>query len=146
MEDQAAVLEEMRVLCDVKIRKEERDRRRGRAGTPSKSSSSATTTTATEVTHSTFTNAASNDLLPPPGLAKWEENEEPAGRDETAVENEERGIVKENGSSDGYCPMTFDDIYCWPRTPPDTTVAIQCPGYIKNFMRGVSESVHGNNH
>ncbi|KAG7176329.1 Calcitonin receptor-like 2, partial [Homarus americanus] len=28
--------------------------------------------------------------------------------------------LKEDGSVVAYCPTTFDDVYCWPRTPPDT--------------------------
>lgn len=142
MEDQVAVLTEMREECELKMKKEERGKRKGRAGAPIKSSSTDTTTTADGGTYSTSStpNAVSSDPLVPPGLPKWKENEEHSEGDDTEVENGGRvlGSVKENDSVDGYCPTTFDNIYCWPRTAPDTIVVIPCPAYVKNFMRGVS--------
>ncbi|XP_050693432.1 parathyroid hormone/parathyroid hormone-related peptide receptor-like isoform X2 [Eriocheir sinensis] len=140
MEDQVAVLTEMRVECELKMRNEEREKRKGRAGTPIKSSSTDTTTTADGgiYTSSSTPNAAPSDPLVPPGFANWKENEEHSEGDDTEVENGGRGLgsVKENESVDGFCPTTFDNIYCWPRTAPDKIVTIPCPGYVKNFMRG----------
>lgn len=140
-----AVLTEMRVECELRMRKEERDRRKGRTGAAIESSSTDFTMTADGDTSSTFSthNTASNDPLVPPGLSKWKENEEDSEGDDDEEENGGRvlGSVKENGPGDGYCPTTFDNIYCWPRTPAGTLATIPCPGYVKNFMRGVSEGV-----
>lgn len=137
-----AVLTLKREECEMKMRKEEGGRRRGRAGAAVESTSSGSTLTTDGVTYSTSSthNPAANDPLLPPGFAKWEENEDLAEGDDAEEENGDRVLenVKENGSWDGYCPITFDDIYCWPRTPPDTIVSIACPAYVKNFMRGVS--------
>ncbi|XP_045118831.1 secretin receptor-like isoform X1 [Portunus trituberculatus] len=144
VEDQAAVLAEMRHECEVKMKNERQGMRVGRTGALVKSP----TTTTTTIPHTgtfrassstnTNTNTALNDPLQPPGSVKWEENEELAEGDEAEIENFDRVLenVKENESWDGHCPTTFDNIYCWPKTAPNTIVAIPCPSYVKNFMRG----------
>lgn len=47
------------------------------------------------------------------------------------------GETKENESMGVFCATTFDDVYCWPRTPADTVVTIPCPQYVQGFKHMV---------
>ncbi|KAK7085793.1 hypothetical protein SK128_020707, partial [Halocaridina rubra] len=47
----------------------------------------------------------------------------------TIENNELSAATKEKKAGVVYCPTTFDDVYCWPRTPANVLVTIPCPAY-----------------
>lgn len=147
MEDQAAVLKAMRDHCEVRMREERRLLKQMRTV--------ARVRNKVEVTEGDPSNdgqdpgflleeskVRSGDSAEQRDTANHtKENESRARRNENQVIRENGSqSLKENGSVATYCPTTFDDVYCWPRTPPDTLVTIPCPTYVQGFLRGVSQS------
>ncbi|ROT77002.1 Parathyroid hormone/parathyroid hormone-related peptide receptor [Penaeus vannamei] len=110
-EDQAAVLEEMRRNCEelMKVEEQELKNRNG-----PKNLGDEAIANDTDV-HTKTLDSAENEN----GIVGMREN----GLGET----------KENESMGVFCATTFDDVYCWPRTPADTVVTIPCPQYVQGF-------------
>ncbi|XP_037792763.1 secretin receptor-like [Penaeus monodon] len=110
-EDQAAVLEEMRKNCEELMKAEEQELKN--RNSPRNLGDEAIAND-TDV-HTKTLDSAENEN----GIVGMRENG--------------LGDTKENESMGVFCATTFDDVYCWPRTPADTVVTIPCPQYVQGF-------------
>ncbi|XP_071530568.1 glucagon receptor-like [Panulirus ornatus] len=140
VEEQAAVLKAMREHCEIRMREERRllkqmrtdARVRGKADV---SEGGEPTTEAQDSGDLREDAKVSDEERDAANQTKENGSRERKSENHVLRENVSGG-VKENGSVATHCPTTFDDVYCWPRTPADTLVTIPCPAYVQGFPRG----------
>nr|XP_053634319.1 LOW QUALITY PROTEIN: uncharacterized protein LOC128689847 [Cherax quadricarinatus] len=145
VEDQAAVLEAMREDCEVRMREEIRllKQLRTEARVRGKGVSMGEEPYGASVDFPGVENIKSRTRSSDQPSGNMDEGKDDGSRNKhpenqlIKAYNNNNQNVKENGSAAAaFCPTTFDDVYCWPRTPPDTLVTIPCPTYVQGFPHG----------
>ncbi|XP_045615560.2 secretin receptor [Procambarus clarkii] len=140
VEDQVAVLEAMREDCEVKMMEERRLLRQLRIEASVRITGDDVEGVAYDERDEYMT-VESAKYRTMSSIDRAENESKDEGSQERELGSQvikESGNPRliENGSTIAYCPTTFDDVYCWPRTPQDTLVTIPCPTYVQGFPHG----------